>query len=407
MSKKNANNEKREYNPQFREKKKLFSEKEIIFRSQNRAKVLTISSKAQVMFWCMLLIIGTWSFYSYHIYNKSGVMVSAKTRELETTRDAYANLMGDFMSLQKNISGMLSNMGANGSKQDIEKYKKQASAVEDKIKQLSANNDWVSEVDLEEKISLSEAVLQRDIAASERDELKRQMNEMEDIIDELKEAEKEVLEKVAQISSKEVNKIKSAFNEINIPLKKQGLYFNPQANRKNGKGGLFEPAKMPKLKDKEISRKISEIYRDVDDLEYYREIVQYVPFVKPVWSYWLTSPFGGRADPFNKKQARHKGVDLASRTGNKIKTMAKGKVTRAEYAGGYGNLVEVDHGNGFKTKYAHMNKIYVKKGEHLEAGDVVGEVGSTGRSTGPHLHYEVLYRGIQVDPMPFMKAKIS
>lgn len=407
MSKKNANNEKREYNPQFREKKKLFSEKEIIFRSQNRAKVLTISSKAQVMFWCMLLIIGTWSFYSYHIYNKSGVMVSAKTRELETTRDAYANLMGDFMSLQKNISGMLSNMGANGSKQDIEKYKKQASAVEDKIKQLSANNDWVSEVDLEEKISLSEAVLQRDIAASERDELKRQMNEMEDIIDELKEAEKEVLEKVAQISSKEVNKIKSAFNEINIPLKKQGLYFNPQANRKNGKGGLFEPAKMPKLKDKEISRKISEIYRDVDDLEYYREIVQYVPFGKPVWSYWLTSPFGGRADPFNKKQARHKGVDLASRTGNKIKTMAKGKVTRAEYAGGYGNLVEVDHGNGFKTKYAHMNKIYVKKGEHLEAGDVVGEVGSTGRSTGPHLHYEVLYRGIQVDPMPFMKAKIS
>ena len=406
MNKKNANSVKREYNPQFREKKKLFSEKEIIFRSQNRAKVLTISSKAQVIFLCILLIIGVWSIYSYHIYNKSGVMVSVKNRELETTRDAYANLMGDFMSLQKNISAMLSNTDGKNNKQEIEKYKRQASVVEDKIKQLSSNNDWASEEKLEEKISLSEAVLQRDIAASERDELKRQMNEMEDIIEELKEAEMEVLEKVSQISSKEVGKIKSAFSDINVSLKRQGLYFNPQANRKNGKGGLFEPEKAPTLKDKKISKKITEIYRDVDDLEYYKEVVQYVPFGKPVWSYWLTSQFGGRADPFNKKQARHKGVDLASRTGNKIKTMAKGKVTRAEYAGGYGNLVEVDHGNGFKTKYAHMNKIYVKKGQYLEANDVVGEVGNTGRSTGPHLHYEVLYRGVPVDPMPFMKAKI-
>ena len=405
MSKKNAKN-KGEYNPKFREKKSFFSEKEIIFRSQNRAKVLTISSKAQVFFWCILLIIGAWSFYSYHIYSKSGAMVSVKNRELESTRDAYADLMGDFMSMQKNISSMLSNMGGKGSKQEIEKYKRQASVVEDKIKQLSSENTWGSEETLEEKISLSEAVLQRDIAASERDELKRQMNEMEDIIEELKEAEMEVLEKVSTISSKEVGKIKSAFKEINVPLKKQGLYFNPQANRKDGKGGLFEPDKAPKLRDKKISQKITEIYKDVDDLAYYREIVQYVPLGKPVWSYWLTSRFGGRADPFNKKQARHKGVDLASRTGNKIKTMAKGKVTRAEYAGGYGNLVEVDHGNGFKTKYAHMNKIYVKKGQYLEAQDVVGEVGNTGRSTGPHLHYEVLYRGVAVDPMPFMQAKI-
>lgn len=405
MSKKKTLNKAVKYNPQYQEKKKFFSEKEIIFRSQNRAKVLTISSKAQVVFWCVLMVIGAWSFYSYHIYNKSGVMVQAKSEELESTRNAYASLMGDFMSLQKNISNMLTDSKKTSSK-DIEKYKRQASVVEDKIKQLSSENEWASSEKLKEKVALSEAILQRDIASSERDELKRQMNELEDIIDELKQAEMEVLEKVSKISSKEISKIKSAFNEINVPLKKQGLYFNPQANRKNGKGGLFEPEDAPKLQDKNISRKITEIYKDVDDLEYYREIVQYVPLGKPVWSYWVTSPFGGRADPFNKKRARHKGVDLASRTGNKIKTMAKGKVTRAEYASGYGNLVEVDHGNGFKTKYAHMNKIYVKKGEYVDVNDVVGEVGNTGRSTGPHLHYEVLYRGVPVDPMPFMKAKI-
>ena len=150
------------------------------------------------------------------------------------------------------------------------------------------------------------------------------------------------------------------------------------------------------------------IYKAVDDLEYYREVAKYVPIGKPVWSYWVSSKFGAREDPFNKKAARHKGIDLASRQGNKIKVMAKGKVIRVNYSNkGYGNLVEVDHGNGFKTKYAHMHKIYVKEGDILEINDAVGEVGSTGRSTGPHLHYEILYRGRPVDPMPFMLAKIS
>ena len=352
-------------------------------------------------------LIGIWSFYSYHIYNKSGIIISVKDRELESTRDAYVDLMGDFMSLQKNITGMLANLGNKGPKQDIEKYKRQATAVEDKIKQIAAEREWASTEKLEEKITLSEAVLQRDIATSERDELKKQMNAMEDIIDELKEAEMEVLEKVSKISSREVGKIKGAFSEINVPLKKNGLYFNPLANRKNGKGGLFVPEPRPQIRDKQINAKIEAIFSDVEDLDYYKEVAQYVPLGKPVWSYWVTSPYGGRPDPFNKKKARHKGVDLASRTGNKIKSMAKGKVTRAEYAGGYGNLVVVDHGNGFVTKYGHMNKIYVKKGQYVDVEDVLGEVGSTGRSTGPHLHYEVLFQGRNVDPMPFVKAKIS
>lgn len=161
------------------------------------------------------------------------------------------------------------------------------------------------------------------------------------------------------------------------------------------------------VKDKELDDKISKIFESYDDLEYYREVVQYIPIGKPVWSYWVTSQYGSRSDPFNGKRARHKGMDLASRTGNKIKVKAKGKVTRAEYAGGYGNLVVVDHGNGFQTKYAHMNKIYVKKGQYVEYDETLGEVGTTGRSTGPHLHYEVLYMGKNVDPMPFLKAKIS
>ena len=262
---------------------------------------------------------------------------------------------------------------------------------------------------LAEKASLNEVSLQRDIALSERDMLREQLKELKKTVEDIKEAEDEVLNRVAKIAEKEVAKIKSAVKDINVPLKKKGLYFNVLANdkRKSGSGGPYIPNDNSFLRDTKVSDKISQIFGDVDDLEYYKEVLSAVPLGKPVWSFWVSSPHGWRNDPFRKTKVYHKGIDMAARTGNKIKVMAKGKVIRAGTASGYGKLVEIDHGNGFKTKYGHMNKIYVEKGQYVEAGDEVGEVGNTGRSTGPHLHYEILYKGHDVDPMPFMKAKIS
>ena len=85
--------------------------------------------------------------------------------------------------------------------------------------------------------------------------------------------------------------------------------------------------------------------------------------------------------------------------------MAEGKVIKAGVMSGYGKVIEIDHGNGFKTKYAHLNAMYVNLGDKVSQGQAIGEVGSTGRSTGPHLHYEVLYEGVNVDPMVFIKAR--
>ena len=91
--------------------------------------------------------------------------------------------------------------------------------------------------------------------------------------------------------------------------------------------------------------------------------------------------------------------------GSRISVMAAGKVKEASFKKGYGNMVEIDHGNGFVTRYAHMNKIYVKKGDKVEYNHALGEVGRTGRATGDHLHYEVLYRGANVNPLTFVKIR--
>ena len=135
-----------------------------------------------------------------------------------------------------------------------------------------------------------------------------------------------------------------------------------------------------------------------------REMIKAVPIGKPISNYHISSTFGHRSDPFNNKSATHKGLDMASHKGNIIRVCADGKVTRAKWMTGYGQILEIDHGNGFKTKYAHLNKMYVKKGQNVLKGDKIGEVGSTGRSTGPHLHYEVLFNGINVDPGAFITA---
>lgn len=398
------------YHAEYSEKKNFFSDKEIIFRSRGRAKVLTITSKAQVVLLCLFFLVGLWSFYSYHLYSKTGNILHNRDKELLQTRDAYVELMSDFVALHNNVSQMLGDIKKRNSKApDIDRYQIQAEVLEGKIKQITTDNDWVSDEKVAQRININEALLQRDIAVSERDELKNQMTEMQDSLEEIRSAELEVFDRLKNITSKEVQKLKATFNDINAPLKKKGLYFNPLANNKKngGKGGPYIPDLKTSIKDKKLSEKITGIYKNVEDLQYYRQIVDGLPVGKPVWSYWVTSNFGSRSDPFMRKRANHKGVDLASRTGNKIKTMAAGKVIKAEYSRGYGNLVVVDHGNGFQTKYGHMNKIYSKKGQHVKTGDTVGEVGSTGRSTGPHLHYEVLYLGKNVDPVPFIKAKKS
>ena len=119
----------------------------------------------------------------------------------------------------------------------------------------------------------------------------------------------------------------------------------------------------------------------------------------------VSSGFGTRWDPIKKgKRAQHRGLDFAARHNTPLLATAPGRVSFAGTRGAFGRTVEVDHGNGFKTRFAHMNSIKVRAGQRVELGDTVGLMGTTGRSTGTHLHYEILYRGRQVDPKKFIEA---
>ena len=129
-----------------------------------------------------------------------------------------------------------------------------------------------------------------------------------------------------------------------------------------------------------------------------------LPNSNPVNATYNSSSYGWRIDPFNGNKAFHEGLDFTANTGTPIRAAADGIVALAEVSGGYGNMVKIEHGAGLETRYGHASKLLVKAGERVVKGQIIAEVGSTGRSTGPHLHYEIRLNGEALDPRKYLPS---
>lgn len=127
-----------------------------------------------------------------------------------------------------------------------------------------------------------------------------------------------------------------------------------------------------------------------------------IPSIKPVDVGYISSGFGKRRDPFTGRISRHEGLDFSARKGSNIYATANGTVRKAKYDRGYGYTIEIDHGNGIVTKYAHNQKLLVRRGQKVSRGDVIAYLGDSGRSTAPHLHYEVRLNGVAQNPLKFI-----
>lgn len=161
-------------------------------------------------------------------------------------------------------------------------------------------------------------------------------------------------------------------------------------------GGPLEPAGgEPKFQELFLS------WKKVEQLE---TALSSLPSVHPVGNANYTSSYGVRYDPFTGRTAMHAGLDLAGPTGSPIYATADGVVHRAGWGGAYGNMIDLGHGKGIATRYGHLSRVLVRAGDRVKKGDVIGRMGSTGRSTGSHLHYEVRVDGRAVNPTPYLRA---
>ena len=143
---------------------------------------------------------------------------------------------------------------------------------------------------------------------------------------------------------------------------------------------------------------------EIDRFGTIRRIASQLPLTRPMPNALITSGFGARLDPFLGRPAMHTGIDFRAALGSEARATAGGTVITAAYTGGYGNMVEIDHGNGITTRYGHLSEIDVTVGQVVAKDQVIGQTGSTGRSTGPHLHYEIRVDGAPLDPMIYIRA---
>jgi len=183
---------------------------------------------------------------------------------------------------------------------------------------------------------------------------------------------------------------------------------NPPALGGADSGADGQPAQIPSLTAMvdDLQTQLSSREQQLGVLENMiltRELNKQVyPEGRPVQDGWISSYFGRRADPFTGYTAVHKGLDFAGPEGTKVVSVAAGLVTYAGERSGFGEMVEINHGNGMATRYCHNEKLLVKQGDMVRKGQELALMGSTGRSTGPHLHFEVLKNGAQVDPLRFI-----
>ena len=157
------------------------------------------------------------------------------------------------------------------------------------------------------------------------------------------------------------------------------------------------------LEDLETKTEIASISQSQlnDFLKEQKSILACTPSIRPTGG-WFSSAFGYRISPFTNQREFHKGIDIATRIGTPIIAPADGLVVHANKEGNFGNMIAINHGYNLKTRYGHLSKYRIKKGQYVKRGQIIGEVGNTGRCTGPHLHYEVLLNGVPVNPVRFI-----
>jgi murein DD-endopeptidase MepM/ murein hydrolase activator NlpD len=235
-----------------------------------------------------------------------------------------------------------------------------------------------------------EKTLRRD-----RDSLAGRVRTLEDELTAMRASQERLVENLFDRSKKGVA-------ELERVVAMTGLDIDRMIGTVSAKGGPSKEIKY--TEDENLNERVADLRRRLERWQGLQAAVKSLPLVQPLAEYRITSGFGGRRDPFTGRWSGHNGIDMQQPAGTPIHVTGPGIVVFTGWAGGYGWMVEVDHGMGVRTRYAHMQQILAEKGQKVEVGTKVGLVGSSGRSSGPHLHYEILIDGKAVDPTNFLTA---
>jgi murein DD-endopeptidase MepM/ murein hydrolase activator NlpD len=247
---------------------------------------------------------------------------------------------------------------------------------------------------------------ERNVALQTKDALSLHVDRLEVRLSDIRSSQQDLITKLHERTALNVSEMEEMIRITGIDLDSLVKKANPKAE---AQGGPLVSLKVKNLDpyvgmNSGFENSVSALEAHLGRWESLQNIVQNIPLAAPADSYYLSSGYGRRKDPFTKRWASHRGLDFAGRLKTKIRATASGTVIFAGRNGPYGRMIEIDHGLGIKTRYGHLHRILVKKGQRVDFRDKIGLMGSTGRSTGYHVHYEIIYNGKTLDPAKFLKA---
>ncbi len=279
----------------------------------------------------------------------------------------------------------------------------QIESLKAEIAQLTGERDGLTAELDNTRGELKAAIDERTDAIAERGKLDERVAVLSGRLEQFEVSQAESIDRLGENTELGITALEQTLDiaGLDIPLMLERV-LGESVERFEGVGGpLLAVADEPGA---EAGDKLANVEQRLLRLQGLQGLMTRLPLAAPMDSYRLTSGFGRRRDPFTGQLAMHPGLDFASRTKIPVHVTAPGRAVFVGWRGGYGKVVEVDHGLGVRTRYAHLSQIYVKRGQKLEFREKLGLVGSTGRSTSTHLHYEILVDGQQLDPANFLRA---
>ena len=252
--------------------------------------------------------------------------------------------------------------------------------------------------------ALSKAIDRNAELDGQRDYLERRVGGLEQRLVDLRDAGQSVIGRLSEQTRLSLDMIEKTVEMTGLDV---GTLLSSAPDGTLGQGGPFVPADNdaatfePSL---QLEVSVTTLDQQIDRWTALQDIVRSLPLMAPLDQYRISSRYGKRRDPVNGRKAKHAGTDFAAPIGSPVYSTAPGKVAFAGWRGRYGRTIEIDHGYGIRTRYGHLRKILVKVGQEVGHREKIALLGSSGRSTGPHVHYEVRFKGRAQNPMKFLKA---
>jgi murein DD-endopeptidase MepM/ murein hydrolase activator NlpD len=251
-------------------------------------------------------------------------------------------------------------------------------------------------------LALDAAADARDGALADAELAEGALDRLEAGVEHQRDVQDRLLEQIEAAAERSIGSLEALFRAVGLDPER---VVGRAGSVPDGMGGPFVPAPgtLSALPE-ETGVRLVGMLDQLERVAQMRDAALDLPLLRPVNNVRMTSGFGGRRDPINGRRAVHEGVDFAGRIGTPIVAPADGVVTFVGRQRGYGRLVKIRHENGFETRYAHLNRARVRVGQRVKRGERIADLGNTGRSTGPHLHYEIRLNGRPLNPMKFIRA---